>query len=541
MHIFCFSPFGYEGALVSVEVDLRRGIPAVDIVGLADGAVKESRERMRSAIRNCGFDFPPERILISLSPADLKKEGAGFDLAIALAVLSAKAESPTETSPGDFNSSVNEDFSKISDYDDAVLVMGELELNGTLRPIRAVHAAASTAFQAGIRLCIVPSLNADEAREVTGMKVFGAENLTDAFNALSDPKSFTKKSSLSKDSAFGEKYEEINGIFFPETEFGYEFAEVKGQEKLVRALQIAAAGGHNLIAFGPPGCGKTLALQKFPALLPFLTSEESHSVTRIYSIAGLMNGGKSFISKPPFRQPHQTATIEGMCGGGVRCSPGEISLAHNGVLFLDEAAEFRSSVIQMLRVPLESSSITLSRAGRTTVFPAKFQLLMSTNPCPCGNFGSADKICLCSARAVEQYWKKFSAPLLDRIDLRVKVDSKNASAVVKNDSASKSTSELRVEIANAVKIQRSRQGKKNVYLNPGEISKYCALSPFISEILENASEKYGFSPRAVNGCIKTARTIADMKCKNDIDEESIKEAIEYRKSSGEMNFNFGNI
>lgn len=562
MQIFCFSPFGYEGSLVSVEVDLRRGIPAVDIVGLADGAVKESRERMRSAIRNSGFEFPPERVLISLSPADLKKEGAGFDLAIALAVLAAKndcdsfgqssaleqtAESSSESSvQNSSQTSVqkqDEAFLPISQNSllpkDAVLVMGELELNGSLRPIRAVHAAASTAFQAGIRLCIVPKANADEAREVDGMKVFGAENLFDAFNALFSTKNFTKKqsSSLTKFN-FDKNCQEINGILFPKVEPGFEFAEVKGQEKLVRALQIAAAGGHNLLAFGPPGCGKTLSLQKFPSLLPLLTAEESQSVTRIYSIAGLMKTGNAVILRAPFRQPHQTATIEGMCGGGFRCSPGEISLAHNGVLFLDEAAEFRSSVIQMLRVPLESGSITLSRAGRTTVFPARFQLLMSTNPCPCGNFGSKDKICLCSGKAIEQYWKKFSAPLLDRVDIRIKVDSKNASLTLQNVK-SKSTSELRIEIANAIKTQRLRQGKKNAYLNPSEISKYCSLDEKVSALLENASEKNGFSPRAVSSCIKTARTIADMKCSKNIDEESMAEAIEFRKSSGAMDFNFG--
>lgn len=566
MQIFCFSPFGYEGSLVSVEVDLRRGIPAVDIVGLADGAVKESRERMRSAIRNSGFEFPPERVLISLSPADLKKEGAGFDLAIALAVLAAKndCDSPSANSSyscaedslqnsaetscesNSFASEKqNEAFFPVSQNsvlpEDSILVMGELELNGSLRPIRAVHAAASTAFQAGIRLCIVPSVNADEAREVDGMKVFGAENLCDAFNALFSTKNFTKKqNSSSLKFNVDKNCEEINGIFFPKLEPGFEFSEIKGQEKLVRALQIAAAGGHNLLAFGPPGCGKTLSLEKFSALLPLLTPEESQSVTRIYSIAGLMKSGSAVILRPPFRQPHQTATIEGMCGGGLRCSPGEISLAHNGVLFLDEAAEFRSSVIQMLRVPLESGSITLSRAGRTTVFPAKFQLLMSTNPCPCGNFGSKEKICLCSGKAIEQYWKKFSAPLLDRVDIRVKVDSKNASLTLQNFPA-KSTAELRIEIANAIKIQRERQGKKNVYLNPSEISKYCFLTQQVSALLENATEKNGFSPRAVSSCIKTARTIADMQCKENIDAASMTEAIEYRKSSGGMNFSFGEM
>lgn len=517
MQIFSFSPFGYEGSLVSVEVDLRRGIPAVDIVGLADGAVKESRERMASAIRNCGYEFPPERVLISLSPADLKKEGAGFDLAVALAVLYEK------------NRDI-QDF-KINDMVDSILVMGELELNGKIRPVRGIHGAVSTAYAGGIRMCIVPAANCNEAKEVHGMKVFGAQNLTDAYEALKNPEVFMNNGwdEKSREEELEDGEEIIDGVKFLPVESGYEFGEIKNQRRLVRALQIAACGGHNVLAFGPPGCGKTLSMQRFPSLLPELTVEESQSVTRIHSIAGLLATGKSYVKKAPFRQPHQTATIEGICGGGVHCSPGEISLAHNGVLFLDEAAEFRSSVLQMLRVPLESGSITLSRAGRSTVFPANFQLLMSSNPCPCGNFGSPDKLCLCSSRSVEMYWKKFSGPLLDRIDLRVKAESG-----VKKDSDSKykpmTSSELRKDIARGVSIQRKRQGKKNVHLTPSEIAEYCVLSDEEKKYLEAKSVEYSFSPRAISGVIKVARTISDMKGIKDIDMESVMEAIDYRKT-----------
>lgn len=561
MQIFSFSPFGYEGSLVSVEVDLRRGIPAVDIVGLADGAVKESRERMRSAIRNSGYDFPPERVLISLSPADLKKEGAGFDLAVALAVLNAKdmldeKEEAYNSADNDGRKEVDsadaletdvsyeEGDSKwkapfISPNGDDVLVMGELELNGKVRPVRGIHAAVSTAQSSGIRLCIVPSANSDEAREVPGMKVFGAENLTEAFEALNNSKSFTSKEDLEKSGKSDGGLEkngipdcsyEIDGVLFGPVEEGYEYSEVHGQKFLIRGLQIAASGGHNLMAYGPPGCGKTLALQRFQALLPLLTLEESQPVTRIYSIAGLLQSGESAVRTPPFRMPHQTATIEGMCGGGTHLTPGEISLAHNGVLFLDEAAEFRTSVLQMLRVPLESGAVTLSRAGRTSVFPAQFQLLMATNPCPCGYYGSSEKVCLCSAHSVEQYWKKFSAPLLDRIDIRIHAEH----IVEKNKSEESivSTSELRKEIARAVSIQRKRQGKKNVRLTPTEIAEYCHTTDEAHAILESSSEHYGFSPRAVNGCIKLARTIADMGGLEMIDGKSMEEAVKYRKSEG---------
>lgn len=519
MQIYSFSPFGYEGSLVTVEVDLRRGIPAIDLVGLADGAVKEARERMQAAIRNSGFDFPPERILISLSPADLKKEGAGFDLPIALAVLCAKQDNSEEENPIKDNT--------------PVLIMGELELSGKVRPVRGVHAAAATAATAGIMRGIVPAANADEAREVPGMKVFGTESLEEAFAALSNPEVFTERKSTApnKEDEIPENFELVNGVLFQKITPELEFSTIKGQKKLIRALQIAAAGGHNLIAVGAPGCGKTLCIQKFPGLLPALTIEESQPVTRILSLAGLLPAKQPLVRVPPFRIPHQTATIEGICGGGTLCRPGEISLAHNGVLFLDEAAEFRTSVLQMLRVPLESGKITISRAGRSTVFPAEFQLLMATNPCPCGNFGSETKLCLCSARSIEMYWKKLSAPLLDRIDIRIPVKNEIESGSENPENQEQiSTRELRIEIAKAVLTQRKRQGKKNAHLTPEEIAKFCGTEPETQAILTNSAEKFGFSPRATASCLKLARTIADMSGSEKIGASHIKEAVELRKS-----------
>lgn len=519
MEIFSFSPFGYEGALVAVEVDLRRGIPAVDIVGLADGAVKESKERMQAAIRNSGFDFPPERVLISLSPADLKKEGAGFDLPLALGVLAANAEA-------------NGVQNFISD---PVLVMGELELSGKIRPVKGINAAVSTAAASGIMRCIVPAQNADEAREIYGVQVYGADTLENAFRALQD-RSFYESRAAGKDKAnLPEGYSEINGTYFPPLLPGYEYAELKGQKQLIRALQIAAAGGHNLIALGAPGCGKTMAIQKFPAINPVLTVEEAQTVTRIWSLAGLVKPTEPLIRIPPFRIPHQTATIEGICGGGPNCRPGEISLAHNGVLFLDEAAEFRSSVLQMLRVPLENGSITLSRAGRSTNYPAQFQLLMAVNPCPCGNYGSKTKLCLCSAKSVEQYWKKFSAPLLDRIDLRVFVENHSAEGIEPEERPGLTTTEeIRQGVAKAVAIQRKRQGIRNAKLSPQEIADYCHLSRECNEILDNAINRYGFSPRAVSSCIKVSRTIADIAGADEINGEHMAEAVELRKLCANM-------
>ena len=522
MKIYSFSPFGYEGALVTVEVDLRRGIPAVDLVGLADGAVKEARERMHAAIRNSGFMFPPERVLISLSPADLRKEGAGFDLPIALGVLGASAEA---SNTADF-------------LPDPILVMGELELSGKVRAVKGVHAAVATAAACGIMRCIVPAQNACEAMEVTGVRVYGADTLENAFRALSDPSFFMNRNIGRRAADIPPDCEEKDGIFFPKMQEGFEYAEITGQKELIRGLQIAAAGGHNLLAVGAPGCGKTMAIQKFPAINPVLTMEEAQSVTRIWSLAGLIKPNMPLIRIPPFRIPHQTASIEGVCGGGPNCRPGEISLAHNGVLFLDEAAEFRSSVLQMLRVPLESETITLSRAGRTTTYPAKFQLLMAANPCPCGNYGSKTKICLCSSKSIDQYWKKFSAPLLDRVDLRIFVENQSEGGkegeAVEQRKELVTTEEIREGIARAVKIQRKRQGTKNARLSPQEVQDFCPLEKDVRDVLDKSIVRYGFSPRAISSCIKVARTIADIAASEKITAPHMSEAINFHKLCANM-------
>ena len=382
--IYSFSPFGYDGSIVSVEVDLRHGIPATDIVGISDGAVKETRERVQIAIRNSGLEYPSERVLIALSPADLKKEGTGFDLPIALGVLQKQ-------------------FTK------DVLVMGELVLSGCIRPVRGVYAACSTALASGIQYAIVPMENLNEALE-SGIKAIGCATLSEAFN-LPEELSTRKIASVGG-------YDETISFREPDSEYK---DKIEMTEKEMLALVVGAAGRFNMMFFGNPGCGKTILMQYMQYLTPSLTEEESESVKRVYSLAGLPLKDEN-RTYPPFRMPHQTASIEGICGGGPNCRPGEITLAHNGVLFLDEAAEFRSSVLQILRVPLENKTITLSRAGRTTTYPANFQLLLALNPCPCGNYGSKDKICLCSAKSVELYWKKLSGPLLDRVSIRLHID-----------------------------------------------------------------------------------------------------------------------
>ena len=380
--IYSFSPFGYDGSIVTVEVDLRSGIPATYIVGLADSSVKETRERVQSAIRNSGLEYPSERVLIALSPADLKKEGNGFDLSIAFGILQ-------------------------KNFTENVLVMGEFELSGAIRPVRGVHAACSTALTSGIQYAIVPTANLGEAL-ATGIKAIGCDTLCDAYKL---PDALSTKNIATVDS-----YDET--ITFREPD---EKLSIKMTEKEMLALVVGASGRFNMMFSGSPGCGKTMLMQYMQYLTPSLTEEESKSVKRIYSLAGYGNKDENKVF-PPFRTPHQTASIEGICGGGPNCRPGEIALAHNGVLFLDEAAEFRNSVLQMLRVPLENRTITLSRAGRCTTYPANLQLLLALNPCPCGNYGSKDKICLCSAKEVELYWKKLCGPLLDRVPIRLHID-----------------------------------------------------------------------------------------------------------------------
>ncbi|MFI3256774.1 MAG: YifB family Mg chelatase-like AAA ATPase [Spirochaetales bacterium] len=529
--IISFSPFGYEGALVAVEVDLRRGIPAVDLVGLADNAVKEARERMRVAIHNSGFEFPLERVLISLSPADVKKEGAGFDLPIALAVLQEKFVKDHVDKP---------ENDMCFDENVPILVMGELELSGRIRPVRGVHAALSTAFENGIRCCIIPEENAPETAGLKHIKIFTVRHLEKAFQlfiALNNKSFFEKLNSDEKKSIIAQS--QSDDIEFPETSGTFDYSDVRGQADFLRALQVAAAGLHNIMAYGPPGCGKTLALQHFADLLPLLTEEDALPVTRIYSLAGKLQAGTKLVREAPFRMPHQSSSLEGMIGGGPLCRPGEISLAHNGVLFLDEASEFRSSVLQTLRVPLEDGKITLSRAGRNTEFPARFQLLVASNPCPCGNFGSQEKICLCSARSVEQFWRKFSAPLLDRLDIRValgkadfdKSDSQKNYRVI-------STDELRKEIKKATRIQRSRQGKSNSRLNPTEIKLFCQTDEQSERYLHSQSLRYGFSARGLHCCLKLARTIADMAESSLIQFSHIEEAVFLHRNDGGAGFMF---
>ena len=573
MTIMSFASFGYEGEIIKVEADLRRGLPIVDIVGLPGSAVKEARERMRAAIGNSDLPFPQERILINLSPADQKKEGSGFDLPIALAVLQADCA-----------------------LDMPVMVIGELELSGRVRPVRGVLGALISGAAAGIGYFIVPKENEAEARIQQGVRIYGVETLRESLECLYAIEAELRvekdcETNTGKKNSGTPAQEAIdhtgNSIFTAaswsepsqadaaaNTGTGGFFEEVYGQRELVRALHIAAAGGHSVLAYGPPGCGKTLSMQRFASLLPDLDPKTAEEVTHIYSIAGLlpsMRGHDVRIKRPPFRMPHPNASLEGMIGGAGKCMPGEISLAHGGTLFLDEAVQFKQTVLQTLRAPLETGTVTLSRAGRATTFPARFQLLMALNSCPCGNLGADGKVCTCMPAVVEQYWKKLTAPLIDRIDLRIPVFPPQSYGLPEKPCYN--TADMRKKIAASDKIQRERYATylrkgfnggaaagtpvhnkavnsslasaaqsaaqlsyKNVHLTPSALSAVCPLTGEAERIFTHNAEKKELSGRGSHAVLKIARTIADLAQEEVIAAPHIEEAIRLREWSSFLPF-----
>ena len=489
LNVYTFSPFGYEGAIVQVETDLRRGIPAYDIVGISDGTVKETRERIRYAFSNSGLEFPAERVLQSLSPADLKKDSP-LDLSMALSILGKTQNYP---------------------IDEPVLALGELELSGGIRPVRGAVAAVNSARAYGITNVVCDPATAELLKDIHGIKILAVDNLKEANEKLHEKDTFhpTTPQLYKNDTVeFNEDYLDKETL---------DSLPMDGHFETIRAIEVAVAGKHNILATGAPGCGKTMLMQSLmPALTPKLTEEEVITPRRIASIAGLDSPNRD-IHIPPFRMPHQTASIEGICGGGPNCRPGEISLAHNGTLFLDETAEFRSSVLQMLRVPLETQQITLSRAGRSTVYPANFQLAMATNPCPCGCYGSHDKICLDSAKSIDLYWKKFSDPLLDRVEIKTFVEKDE------KDTRKMSIETMKAQIATAFEIQRKR-GVYNSHMNPQQIEEYCKLDKEGQEYLDRESEN--LTVRGKNNLLKLSLTLANMDGREDIRLNDLKEARE---------------
>lgn len=496
---------GLRGYGVSVEVDIQSGQPKLEVVGLPDAAIKESRERVRPAVKNSGYYFPPNHVTVNLAPAHTKKEGPIFDLAIALATLVATEQAGM--GDGKKPLGVADDF----------IFLGELSLSGEVRKINGVMPILISAVEKGRKKFVVPAANANEAKYIRGAEVYAVNNLREAVDIINGKPCVP--------------IEQDNVFFGSSTAAAEDLKYVKGQYAARRALEIAAAGGHNIIMIGAPGGGKTMLAKCLPGILPDLTEEEALETTKIHSVAGILDSSVGIVTKRPFRSPHHTASSIALTGGGATSHPGEISYAHNGVLFLDELPEYPRSVLEILRQPLEDGVITVSRASRTVEYPANFMLVASMNPCPCGYYGSKTHECTCTPAQIQKYMGRISGPLMDRIDLHIDVDEVCYDEL-SDDVPAESSAEVKKRVNAARALQTARYAGTGVHSNAkmtGQmIKEFCALDSEGELLLSRAFDKFGLSARAYTRILKVARTIADLDGKPDISSRHVTEAIMYR-------------